>query len=282
MPETTPATAAPTAPAPTTSVRAALRLLAGAPSEAVLAVAVARRPGVRVLTETLRVDGPDGVVPVHPLQAASGALLHRFTAPAGPVRVEYAATARAEHRAPHRLAELERWEATRPSRYCPSDRLGTLAAREFGDVPRGQLPAAVAAWVHAQLEYVPGSSGPTDTALDTLLARRGVCRDHAHVTAALLRALDVPARVCSAYAPGLLPMDFHVVVEAAPGGTWEVVDATRLAPRATLLRIATGRDAADTAFLTTSGPVRLEAVQVLAAVDGDLPGDHHGPGAVLP
>ena len=50
--------------------------------------------------------------------------------------------------------------------------------------------------------------------------------------------------------PGLYPMDFHAVAEAYVDGGWYVVDATTLAPRQTLVRIATGRDAADTAFLT--------------------------------
>ena len=45
-------------------------------------------------------------------------------------------------------------------------------------------------------------------------------------------------------------MDFHAVVEAAIDGQWRAVDATTLAPRQSLVRIATGRDASDTAFLT--------------------------------
>ncbi|MCI2240338.1 transglutaminase family protein [Kineococcus sp. TRM81007] len=268
--------------APTTSVRARLHLAADTPSEAALGVAVARRPGVRVLTESLRVDGPDGAVGATALEAGGGTLLHGLTLPAGRTTVEYAATVRVERRRAQPLTPLERWELTRPSRYCPADLLGTLAAREFGAVPRERLPAAVAAWVHGALEYAPGSSSPADTAVDTLVARRGVCRDFAHLTAALLRALDVPARVCAVYAPGLAPMDLHAVVEAAPVDAWEVVDATRLAPRQGLVRITGGRDAADTAFLTTSGPVRLEALEVLAAVDGGPPGDDLAPGAVLP
>ena len=44
-------------------------------------------------------------------------------------------------------------------------------------------------------------------------------------------------------------MDFHAVAEAFVDGQWRVVDATLLAPRQSLVRIATGRDAADTAFL---------------------------------
>jgi transglutaminase-like putative cysteine protease len=101
-----------------------------------------------------------------------------------------------------------------------------------------------------------------------------VCRDFAHLAVALLRARDVPARVASVYAPGLSPMDFHAVAEALVDGTWRVVDATLLAPRSSLIRIATGRDAADTAFLTViGGTVDLVGIDVSAVVDGALPAD---------
>ena len=90
-------------------------------------------------------------------------------------------------------------------------------------------------------------AGPTDDAIDTLLAGEGVCRDFAHVCITLCRFLDIPARYVGVYAPGLSPMDFHAVFEAAVDGHWYVFDATRLAPRQTMLRISTGRDAADTA-----------------------------------
>jgi hypothetical protein len=54
---------------------------------------------------------------------------------------------------------------------------------------------------------------------------------------------------------------------------WYVVDATTLAPRSTLVRIATGRDAADSAFLTTiSGRVGMVDMQITAVVD-ELPND---------
>jgi transglutaminase-like putative cysteine protease len=84
----------------------------------------------------------------------------------------------------------------------------------------------------------------------------------------------VPARVAAVYAPGLRPMDFHAVAEAIVDGRWRVVDATLLAPRAGLVRIATGRDAADTAFLSTyGGAATLTRIEVMAVLDGDLPGD---------
>ncbi len=171
--------------------------------------------------------------------------------------------------------ELDRVTYLRPSRYAQSDRLTAVAAAEFAGVTNpADLLAGVSSWVGERLSYVPGSSGPTDGAVDTLLSRAGVCRDYAHLVIALLRASDVPARLVAVYAPGLSPMDFHAVAEALVDGRWQVVDATLLAPRSTLVRIATGRDAADTAFLSTYGAnVWLQDQEVGAVVDGNLPTD---------
>jgi hypothetical protein len=84
---------------------------------------------------------------------------------------------------------------------------------------RGAGPvAAVSSWVGTRLWYVPGSSGPTDGAVHTLLRRQGVCRDYAHLVVALLRALGVPARVAAVYAPGLEPMDFRAVADLIGAG----------------------------------------------------------------
>ena len=120
---------------------------------------------------------------------------------------------------------------------------------------------------------VTGSSRPTDGAINTLLARQGVCRDFAHLVIALLRSLNVPARLAAVFAPGLSPMEYHAVCEAYVDGSWSVVDATHLAPRQSLLRVSTGRDAADTAFLTNlGGRVQLTGLEVTATVD-ELPVD---------
>jgi transglutaminase-like putative cysteine protease len=161
----------------------------------------------------------------------------------------------------------------RPSRYCESDRLAGFALRQFRTIKDPpEILAAVSSWVGTQLEYISGSSGPTDGAVDTLMAGRGVCRDFAHLVVALLRALEIPARLAAVYAPGLDPMDFHAVAEACVNGTWFVVDGTLLAPRESLVRITTGRDAADTAFLSSyGGRVDMRYLNVTATVDGDLP-----------
>ena len=75
------------------------------------------------------------------------------------------------------------------------------------------------------------------------------------------------------YAPGLSPMDFHAVAEAYIDGVWQVVDATGLAPRQSLMRIATGRDAADTAFLSSAGAAVLLNVLRVTAIADVLPRD---------
>nr|MQA36487.1 transglutaminase [Modestobacter roseus] len=94
-------------------------------------------------------------------------------------------------------------------------------------------------------------------------------------------ALEVPARLVAVYAPGLSPMDFHAVVEADVDGVWRTVDATRLAPTSALVRICSGRDAADTAFLSLfGGQAALGAMTVTATVDGELPAPSEEPYAL--
>ncbi|GAB3109454.1 transglutaminase family protein [Janibacter alkaliphilus] len=176
-----------------------------------------------------------------------------------------------------REIDFDRWVFTRPSRYAESDRLAPMAARTFPGLTGVPLVEAVGRWVFENFSYVSGSSRGTDGAVETLLAGQGVCRDYAHVVVSLLRALGVPARLVSVYAPGLSPMDFHAVAEAWVDGSWHIVDATRMAPRETLVRIATGRDTADTAFLTTTGGLTTFDRQRVHAslVEGEMPEDDH-------
>jgi transglutaminase-like putative cysteine protease len=200
--------------------------------------------------------------------------VHLLRPTPGTVTVEYEATVTGSAD-PIPVSEADRITYLRPSRYAESDRLGAMAQAEFAGITgAAELVAAVSSWVGSRLYYVPGSSGPTDGAVDTMLQRQGVCRDYAHLVIALLRGLDVPARLAAVYAPGLDPMDFHAVAEAVVDDQWRVVDATLLAPRASLLRIATGRDAADTAFLSTyGGAVDLLEYGVSAVIDPYLPTD---------
>ena len=103
-----------------------------------------------------------------------------------------------------------------------------------------------------------------DSACDVLVQRAGVCRDFAHVALTLCRALSIPARYVSGYAVGLAPPDFHGFFEAYLGTRWYLFDATRMAPCDGLVRIGTGRDAADAAFATIIGAATLKGMTVSA------------------
>lgn len=244
----------------------------GSTAEVVLSLAVASDVPRRDERLEVTLDGTP--VEVHELVDAHGARLHRpVLAGPGRLQVAYAATVTGSA-PPAAVEEIDLVRYRRPSRYCESDRIFALARAEFRDLEGQNLLDGITSWVGQRVAYIPSSSRPTDGAVTTLLSREGVCRDFAHLVIALLRGCDTPARLVSVYAPGLDPMDFHAVVEAFVDGRWLVADATALAPRSSMVRIATGRDAADSAFLTSlAGEVRLDELEVLATVDGDLPRD---------
>ncbi len=236
-------------------------------------IAVAPHPGAEV-SEALSFVLNGCPASATEISGEHGNRIHKLEAPVGTLRVAYEATITGQtNPAPVTDYDLSRY--LRPSRYAEADKFYGFAATEFGNyLDSDSLLEHVSSWVGNRLNYVPGSSDPIDGAVDTLLAGAGVCRDFAHLVVALLRAVNVPARVVSVYAPGLYPMDFHAVAEAYQGGQWRVVDGTLLAPRQPLVRIATGRDAADIAFLDNhKGAITLNALEVMAIVDGDLPTD---------
>lgn len=252
---------------------AALEVEIIAPTTLEFQVAVAPHPNTEV-RESLSfvLDGN----PLQPLEISGthGNRIHKLEAPVGYLKVDYSATI-VGRTDPAPVSDYDLSMYLRPSRYAEADKFYGFAATEFGNyLDSATLLEQVSSWVGTRLNYVPGSSDPIDGAVDTLLAGAGVCRDYAHLVVALLRAVKVPARVVSVYAPGLWPMDFHAVAEAFVEGKWRVVDGTLLAPRQTLVRIATGRDAADTAFLDNhKGEIALHKLVVTAVVDGGLPRD---------
>jgi transglutaminase-like putative cysteine protease len=228
----------------------------------------------RMLDEQLNFSVDGQPIVATELVDARGTRLHSFVSERGTMTVDYsvAIDGRAD---PADTDQLDLVTFLRPSRYCESDSLTPMARAEFRGLSGYVLVQAVADWVFERLAYVSGSSLPTDGATRTILSRQGVCRDFAHVTIALLRALDVPARMVAVYAPGLSPMDFHAVTEAWVDGQWWVVDSTRLAPRQSLVRISTGRDAADTAWLTSNWTdLGVNSMLVTATAD-ELPYDDH-------
>jgi transglutaminase-like putative cysteine protease len=255
------------------SVTALLDITVESTSRLAVQIAVSD-PGAYLTRETAQMLFDEDPVDWSELAGPNGGRLWLIDAPAGSLQISYGANLIGI--GPVAPADVgEELVYLRPSRYCESDRLAGFAARHFHHItdPHDILNA-VSSWVGTQLEYVSGSSGPTDGAVDTLLAGRGVCRDFAHLAIALLRALEIPARLVAVYAPGLNPMDFHAVAEAFIDGAWYVTDPTLLAPRQSLVRIATGRDAADTAFVSNyGGTIVLEALTVTATVADVLPID---------
>lgn len=235
------------------------------PAELVFAIAASGHYEPEAESIAATVDGAP--LAIDELADAHRTRLHRVMAPAGELAISYSATVAGGETA--RGDEVERLVYLRQSRYAESDAMAPTAAAEFRGIDgAAELLSAVSSWVGTRLSYVPGSSLPTDGATRTLLARQGVCRDYAHLCIALLRGLGIPARMVAVYAPGLTPMDFHAVAEAWIDGVWRVVDATTLAPRSSLVRISTGRDAADTAFLTVvSGRADLVDLEVTATAD---------------
>ena len=146
------------------------------------------------------------------------------------------------------------------SRYCPADRFQPFVEAEFAGTRGGKRIAAIREWIAEHFSYAPGSSGPHTDASDTFIARRGICRDYAHVMITLARASTIPARYVACYSPGVEPSDFHAVAEVflndpdkEGGGTWQLVDATGMANPSDTVKIGVGRDAADVSFLTSFG-----------------------------
>jgi transglutaminase-like putative cysteine protease len=155
-----------------------------------------------------------------------------------------------------------------PSRFCPSDIFQRFASREFGGAGDGVARVVAALdWIYRHVDYLAGVSDAETTAERTFVDRAGVCRDFTHLGIAFCRALSIPARAVSAYALDLTPPDFHAIIEVYLDDAWWLVDPTRLAAPEGIVRIGSGRDAADIAFLTTEKPCKLvrQSVQVARA-----------------
>lgn len=196
----------------------------------------------------------------------------RLTVPEGKLNISYQATVNLQHsqndhnnipEIPPTEIPLDIIYYLYPSRYCQSDRLLKLAQDEFGDFPSGYTKVQkICDWIYNKVDYISGSTDAHTSAYDTVTERAGVCRDFAHLGIAFCRALNIPARFVSAYAWQLDPPDFHACFEAYLGHQWYLFDATRLAPTEGLVRIGTGRDAADTAFATVFGGLQLNRMEV--------------------
>jgi transglutaminase-like putative cysteine protease len=154
------------------------------------------------------------------------------------------------------------------SRYCESDALRDEAWAMFGQTPPGWARVQVISnFVHNHLTFGYGFGRSTKTAADALRERTGVCRDFAHLTIALCRAMGIPARYASGYlgdvgVPPSGPGDFCAWTEVFIGGRWFTVDARYNTPRVGRVLMVRGRDAADGAMMTSYGAYDLTSFRV--------------------
>jgi len=163
-----------------------------------------------------------------------------------------------------------------PSRFCWPDTLYEPAWALFGSLEPGwSRVQAVCDWVHDHVRYEPGATTAVTTAYDTWESRAGVCRDITHLAVTLCRALNVPTRYVAGYLPDIavappdLLMDFCSWFEAWLEGRWWTFDPRNNEPRIGRVVIARGRDALDTAMVTTWGAAQLRAMVVWADEVGE-------------
>ncbi|MGE0669211.1 MAG: transglutaminase family protein [Sphingomonadales bacterium] len=155
------------------------------------------------------------------------------------------------------------------SRYCETDRLAGFAWARFGDIEGGWAKVqAVVDFVHDHLRFSYPDARPTRTAFDAFTEGKAVCRDFAHLSITLCRALNIPARYCTGYLgdigvpPDPAPMDFSAWFEVYLDGNWYTFDARHNTPRIGRIVIARGRDASDVAITSTFGPHNLVQFKV--------------------
>lgn len=235
----------------------------------VFTIHAAETPHQKVATEELSISS--GAFPNLYTDPLTGTRHMRLSAATGPLRVFYAATVEIDHHVVPEtagigevpVAELpvEVMPYVLPSRYCESDRLYRLANANFGNLPPGYARVkAIRDWVSTHVIFASNTSTASTSAVDVFVNRAGVCRDFAHVMIALCRALNIPARFATGIDygadPALGPQDFHAYVEAYLGHRWYIFDPSNVAMPMGLVRMATGRDAADVAFAMIFGTVR--------------------------
>ena len=156
------------------------------------------------------------------------------------------------------------------SRYCEVDLMSPIALELFGNVAPGwNRVQAICDWVNTKVTFNYAFARPTKTALDVFTERIGVCRDFQHLAVTFCRSLNIPARYVAGYlgdigVPSRLPMDFSAWFEAYLDGQWWAFDARNNTPRIGRILMATGRDAADVAFLTSFGGSTLTKFEVVS------------------
>jgi hypothetical protein len=248
----------------------------------------ARTHQQQLASETLRVRGAavesvftEAVTATRYLHVAAhgGPLMVSLDAQVRLLQVELPGSGNAQERMSTPLSAPESLRFLLPSRHCPSDRLRGLAEREFMAIQASRPRAAsIAEWVGRRVRCIDAlpaegreDESPSAAIADVLVHGRGTPRDLAHLMIALCRAARLPARYVTTVPygqPGAV--DLHPWVEVLAGDAWIAFDPSRRVPRTALLRIGTGRDAADAPLVIGDGDrYRRRAELSIACVGAD-------------
>ena len=148
------------------------------------------------------------------------------------VRDRQVGTAREDHHLRGLAADGSRTDSTR----CSPDALhpGQSQARTGGQADHQKNPSpndaviAAARWAHAELRYVPSTTGVHSSGLDALREGRGVCQDFAHLTLISVARHGSPRPLCLGI-PTSEPQggrgdtvdgQSHAWIQAWTGGWW--------------------------------------------------------------
>src|SRR5688572_5431423 len=159
-----------------------------------------------VMTEKHQIT-PD--LPLEEYLDQFGNRVWRLMAPMGPMEVNYDAIVEVPSTPDLTLPDLPQTPIeflpydvlpyTLASRYCESDLFTNDAWQLFGNVREGwPRVQAICDWTHSNIVYGIGSTSTT-SAYQAYQARRGVCRDFAHIGISFCRALNIPARYVYGY-----------------------------------------------------------------------------------
>ncbi len=249
------------------------------PTELLMMLSLHPRIESRRLSDDSLTVTPD--VPVRSYIDSFGNRVHRLTAPAGSIgfRSDFRVLS-ADTPEPlpigvpqHAIAELpdDVLIFLLTSRYCEVDKLSSLAWSLFGGLAEGwPRVEAILTYVQRHIRFDYKRARADRSAFDAWQEGEGVCRDFAHLSVALCRAMHIPAR----YATGWLgdirwprvagPQDVSGWTQVWLGGRWWDVDARHVVPRHGRVLIAVGRDAADVALSTAFGTADLKRFHVIS------------------
>jgi hypothetical protein len=178
------------------------------------------------------------------------------------------------------LAAPESLRFLLPSRFCPSDRLTGFCEQQFAGLsqPYARL-RAIDDWMRRYLgspsQAVAPAQETLSSALDVFERGFGAPCDLAHLMITLCRACGLPARyVTTVPLEDAAPLALYPWVEVLIGNAWLAHDPSRRLPRTALLRIGTGRDAADVPLVMGAavmmGRPDCRIQMAIAGLDADI------------